>query len=85
MMTIAEWFDANGYEPTRYKYTQRREAVFVTVDLPSVVAANAFAMHFGGGGLPSRNGGLSVPAIKGGLALGAAHRLIVPTQKRTPA
>ena len=47
MMAIAEWFAANGYEPTRYKYTQRRDAVFVTIDLPSAVAANAFAMRFG--------------------------------------
>jgi len=46
MMAIAEWFDANGYEPTRYKYTQRRDAVFVTIDLPSAVAANAFALRF---------------------------------------
>ena len=47
MIAIAEWFDANGYEPTRYKYTQRRHAVLVTIDLPSTVAANAFAMRFG--------------------------------------
>ena len=45
---IAEWFDVSGYEPTRYKYNHSEDAIFVTVDFPRVVAADAFAMRFGG-------------------------------------
>jgi hypothetical protein len=36
---------ANWYERTRYEYTQGQDAVFVTIDFPSAVAANAFAMR----------------------------------------
>jgi hypothetical protein len=48
MTVIAEWLDANGYEPTRYKYNHSEDAVVVIVDFPSAVAADAFAMRFGG-------------------------------------
>ena len=44
---IAEWFDVSGYEPTRYKYNHREDAVLVTVDFPAA-AADAFAMRFDG-------------------------------------
>ena len=44
MRAIAEWLDATGYEPTRYKYTHGQNAVFVTIDFPSAVAAKAFAV-----------------------------------------
>ena len=44
MRAIAEWLDATGYEPTRYKYTHGQNAVFVTIDFPSAVAAKAFAL-----------------------------------------
>ena len=48
MTAIAEWLDVSGYEPTRYKYDHTDDAVLVTVDFPAAVAANAFAMRFGG-------------------------------------
>jgi hypothetical protein len=48
MTAIAEWLDVNGYEPARYKYNHSEDAIFVTVDFPRVVAADAFAMRFGG-------------------------------------
>jgi len=48
MMSIGEWLDANRYEPTRYKYDHNEDAVFVTVDFPAEVAAEAFAMRFDG-------------------------------------
>ena len=48
MAAIAEWLDVNGYEPTRYKYNHSEDAVLVTVDFPSALAADAFAMSFGG-------------------------------------
>jgi hypothetical protein len=48
MKAIREWLDANGYEPTRYQYHHDKDAVFVTVDFPAGVAAQAFAMRFDG-------------------------------------
>ena len=48
MTAIAEWLDVSGYEPTRYKYNHSEDAVLVTVDFPAAVAADAFAMRFGG-------------------------------------
>jgi hypothetical protein len=48
MTAIAEWLDVSGYEPTSYKYNDNEDAVLVTVDFPAAVAADAFAMHFGG-------------------------------------
>jgi hypothetical protein len=45
---LAEWLDANGYEPTRYSYNHSEDAVLVTVDFSAAVVADAFAMHFGG-------------------------------------
>jgi hypothetical protein len=47
MTAIASWLDVNGYEPARYKYNQSDDAVVVTVDFPTTVAADAFAMRFG--------------------------------------
>jgi hypothetical protein len=44
MRAMAEWLDANGYEATRYKYTHGQNAVLVTIDFSSAVAANAFAV-----------------------------------------
>src|SRR6516165_1420453 len=32
MTAIREWFDANRYQPTRYKYDHDEDAVLVTVD-----------------------------------------------------
>ena len=43
---IGEWLDANRYEPTRYKYDHHEDAILVTVDFPSEIAADAFAAHF---------------------------------------
>ena len=48
MTVIAEWLDASGYEPARYKYNHSEDAVVVIVDFSSAVAADAFAMRFGG-------------------------------------
>jgi hypothetical protein len=48
MTAIGEWLDANCYKPTRYKYDHDEDAVFVTVDFPTAVAANAFATRFDG-------------------------------------
>ena len=48
MTEIGEWLDANRHKPTRYKYDHTDDAVLVTVDFPAAVAANAFAMRFGG-------------------------------------
>ena len=48
MTEIGEWLDANRHEPTRYKYDHTDDAVLVTVDFPAAVAADAFAMRFGG-------------------------------------
>jgi hypothetical protein len=48
MTAIAEWLDVTGYEPTSYKYNDSADAVLVTVDFPAAVAADAFAMRFGG-------------------------------------
>src|SRR5215813_8063673 len=41
MRAIAEWLDATGYEPTRYKYTHGQNAVFVTIDFPSAVGGES--------------------------------------------
>jgi hypothetical protein len=46
--TIAEWLDANGYEPTRYKYDHHEDTIDVTVDFTTEVAAEAFAARFDG-------------------------------------
>jgi hypothetical protein len=46
MTAIGEWLDANGYEPTRYKYNHSEDALLVTIDFPAAVAADAFAMRF---------------------------------------
>jgi hypothetical protein len=48
MTTIGEWLNANRYEPTRYKYDHHEDAVLVTVDFPTEVAAEAFAVRFNG-------------------------------------
>ena len=48
LTAIAEWLDVTGYEPTSYKYNDSADAVLVTVDFPAAVAADAFAMRFGG-------------------------------------
>ena len=48
MTTIGEWLDTNRYEPTRYKYDHHEDAVLVTVDFPTEVAAEAFAVRFNG-------------------------------------
>jgi hypothetical protein len=48
MTAIREWLDANRYEPTRYKYDHNEDAVLVTVDFPTGVAAKAFAVRFDG-------------------------------------
>ena len=48
MTEIGEWLDANRHKPTRYKYDHTNDAVLVTVDFPAAVAADAFAMRFGG-------------------------------------
>ena len=48
MTAIAEWLDANGYEPTRYRYNHSEDAVHVTVEFSAAVAADAFAGHFSG-------------------------------------
>jgi hypothetical protein len=45
---IGEWLDANRYEPTRYKYDHNEDTVLVTVDFPTAMAAEAFAMRFDG-------------------------------------
>ena len=46
MWAIAEWLDATGYEPTRYKYTHGQIAVLVTIEFPSTVTASV--CRFGG-------------------------------------
>jgi hypothetical protein len=46
MNTIAEWLDANRYEPTRYKYDHHQDTIDVTVDFTTEVAAEAFAARF---------------------------------------
>ena len=48
MNAMAEWLDANRYEPTRYKYDHFEDAVHVTVDFAAEVAAEAFATRFDG-------------------------------------
>jgi hypothetical protein len=45
---IGEWLDANGCEPTRYKYDHKEDAVLVTIDFPVEAAAEAFAARFSG-------------------------------------
>ena len=46
MTTIGEWLDANRYEPTRYKYDHHEDAVVVTIDFSTEMAAEAFAARF---------------------------------------
>ena len=48
MNTIAEWLEANRYEPTRYKYDHDPDAIHVTVDFSTAMAAEAFAARFDG-------------------------------------
>jgi hypothetical protein len=48
MTAIAEWLDANRYEPVRYKYDHHEDAVLVTVDFTAKMAAEAFAVRFQG-------------------------------------
>jgi len=48
MAAISEWLDANRCEPTRYKYEHHEDDVIVTVDFPTAIAAEAFAMRFDG-------------------------------------
>jgi hypothetical protein len=45
---ISEWLHANQYEPTRYKYEEHEDAVFVTVDFAGEMEAEAFATRFDG-------------------------------------
>jgi hypothetical protein len=46
MTMIGEWLDANRYEPTRYKYDHHEDAVVVTIDFSTEMAAEAFAARF---------------------------------------
>jgi hypothetical protein len=48
MTEISEWFDANRYQPIRYRYDHHEDAVLVTVDFPAKAAAEAFATRFDG-------------------------------------
>ena len=48
MTTIGEWLEANRHEPTRYKYDHHEDAVVVTVDFSTEMAAEAFAARFDG-------------------------------------
>jgi hypothetical protein len=48
MNTIAEWLEANRYEPTRYKYDHGPDVIHVTVDFSTETAAEAFAVRFDG-------------------------------------
>ena len=48
MSEISEWLDANRYQPIRYRYDDREDAVLVTVDFPAKAAAEAFATRFDG-------------------------------------
>jgi len=48
MNTIGEWLDANRYEPTRYKYDHHEDAIDITVDFTTELAAEAFAARFDG-------------------------------------
>ena len=48
MTMIRDWLDANWYEPARYKYDQHEDAILVTVDFSTEVAAKAFTMRFDG-------------------------------------
>src|SRR5215470_8918394 len=48
MNTIGEWLDANRYEPTRYKYDNHEDAIDITVDFTTELAAEAFAARFDG-------------------------------------
>ena len=48
MAAISEWLDANRCEPTRYKYEHHEDDVIVTVDFPTAIAAEAFAIRFDG-------------------------------------
>ena len=48
MTTIGEWLEANRHEPTRYKYDHHEDAVVVTVDISTQMAAEAFAARFDG-------------------------------------
>jgi hypothetical protein len=48
MNAMAEWLDANRYEPARYKYDHQGDLVVVTVDFTAEVAAQAFATRFDG-------------------------------------
>ena len=40
---IGEWLEANRHEPTRYKYDHHEDAVVVTIDFSTEMAAEAFA------------------------------------------
>ena len=46
MTMIGEWLDANRYDPSRYKYDHHEDAILVTIDFPSEMAAEAFAARF---------------------------------------
>ena len=46
MTMIGEWLDANRYKPTRYKYDHHEDAVVVTIDFSTEMAAEAFAARF---------------------------------------
>ena len=48
MNAMAEWLDANRYEPARYKYDHHEDSIVVTVDFLAEVAAEAFATRFDG-------------------------------------
>jgi hypothetical protein len=48
MTTTGEWLSVNQYEPTRYKYDHHEDAVLITVDFPTEMAAEAFAVRFDG-------------------------------------
>ena len=45
---IGEWLEANRHEPTRYKYDHHEDAVVVTIDFSTEMAAEAFAARFDG-------------------------------------
>jgi hypothetical protein len=50
MTEMSKWFDANRYQPMRYRYDHHEDAVLVTVDFPAkaAAAAEAFATRFDG-------------------------------------
>ena len=48
MLEIGEWLQANQWEPTRYQYIHHEDAVRVTLDFPTELAAEVFTTRFSG-------------------------------------